>query len=1131
MELNHANPSQIRMLVPFAADHVRAQSVLDVFISMLRHMADAKDTPISHLLSEQVLPTSIASVNTVAPCQTPALALTAFEGVVAATPTKIAIRTNAGKEMSYAEFNSKANNFAAWLLDQGVHHEEMIPLYMEKSIETLISIFGIIKSGASFTPLDPKNPHDRNAFVIKDVNAKRVVTDVKNSDACRAFGVDLIVTETMDLDEVNAQNPEIPELKTDSVIYAIYTSGSTGLPKGVLVQHSAVVASTEGMIEATHVTSEWNALWVLNYVFDASYYDVFTIFSAGGTLSVAPQEELLYDLSGHINRMDVEQVMLTPTITKLIGGPEQVPNLKVLNVCGERIDADILRWADSVDVYNGYGPTEATILMTVSKVEPGSSLDSIGYPLKHAHAVIVPSEGKNLDPVANGEVGELCIYGPHLAKGYLNRPEQTAAAFVRDENGTPFYRTGDLARWAANGSLECLGRKDHQIKLNGFRVELGEIENAIVTTGYVTAVVVSLVEVSGKKQLCAFCIFKGDHSAREQKLLPPHDRVDTIPQLISKLTTISHYMIPALFLPFTSFPTLPSGKADRKRLVALVENMDRAQVAQYTSMSEDAVGFVPVNTDEEKIMQEAWSSVLGEDESDIGASSVFLSLGGDSISAINVVSACRKMCYEISVSQILSSPTLAEQAKHLQPVQAKQNKMEVVLEIPKEVHSALQAAGIAATEIEEIYPCGPGQTEFLIQGHKEQQFWNLHAIRELSPDFDLEHWTETAKKLTARNQIMRASYIKADVENDSSWYQVILKDPILDYEEYTYSTDEEKLQYILDLRDSLFALGTPNIRYRVLHSSSGSMRTLCIKVDHGSYDGTLLRIFDEQFKAIARGGPDLPPINSFKNFIDWSATVDIKPALKYWKNSLESYEPQHCLPRQPVTDSLLMAPVTAAVDVIATRYGVTASTVFQAAYSLVVARLSGSQDILVDNLLTGRNVDLQDPNTLNGTCANFLPFRSVISGPMPTQDFLRKTQATFWDTAAAGTVGLTSIYEALGQDRQVYGAKVLYCFQPFEPAPAGATDVMRWIVMAQSKVLMTINYALMVEVQKTLKGYRLKVQWDSRAINRTQVDEMVELFNKILNTMSQSHKDSSKLIELLDIETGIDAIWSESQKE
>lgn len=701
------------------------------------------------------------------------LAHAAFEQLATSNPSKTAINTSDGRTLSYAQLNAKANAFAHWLLRDGVQHQEMIPLYMEKSAETLIAIFGILKAGASFTPLDPSNPHDRNAFIVKDVEARHAVTDRRHSEACRAFGVDLIIPENMNLDPDEEQNPQIPELTPESVVYAIYTSGSTGVPKGVVVQHSAVTASTEGMIEATAVDSDWRALWVLNYVFDASYYDVFTIFSAGATLCLAPQDELLSDLAGFINRMGIEQVMLTPTITKLIsGGSAQVPHLKVLNVCGERIDVNIQEWAKSVDVYNGYGPTEATILMTVSKVQPDGSLNSIGYPLKHAYAAIIPVEGGDLQRVPHGSIGELCVSGSHLAKGYLHRPEQTAAAFIQDIDGKLLYRTGDLARWADDGSLECLGRKDYQIKLNGFRIELGEIENAILKTGQADAAVVSVAMVNRKRQLVAFCVFRGDHKPGNTHPLPPQDQSRQSSQLISKLTTISHYMIPALFLPFSSFPTLPSGKANRKELVALVERMSKKELTQYATPDDNGQDFVPVSTREEEIMQQAWLSVFG-DEEEIGANSVFLALGGDSISAINVVAACRKLLYAISVPNILSNATLAEQAQHLQPAQTKQAATDLVYKIPQSVYAALGNAGINADRaIEEIYPCGPGQIEFLIQGHKEHQFWNLCTFRELATDFDLEHWKNITTQLTARNQIMRASYFQADPEDDSSWYQV-----------------------------------------------------------------------------------------------------------------------------------------------------------------------------------------------------------------------------------------------------------------------------------------------------------------------------------------------------------------------
>ncbi|KAI9786517.1 MAG: NRPS [Peltula sp. TS41687] len=1134
IEIEEDDPTFVKLLVPSSTDHAQAQSLLESFVTILDSMVAKPDARISNQpWTEPLVQKQIPQKNTeITLAAEPrfGLAHTAFESFAATTPSKTAIRTSTGLTLSYGELNAKANSFAAWLKQQGVRHEEMIPLYMEKSAMTLISILGIIKAGASFTPLDMRNSHDRNAFIVKDVGASRIVTDKKNQEGCTAFCVELVIPEELELNSNADQPPVVPELTPDSVIYAIYTSGSTGLPKGVLVPHSAVTAATEGMIEATAVTSEWNALWVLNYVFDASYYDVFTIFSAGATLCLAPQDDLLSDLAGYINDMGIEQVMLTPTITKLIsGGPAQVPSLKVLNVCGERIDVNILEWAKSVDVYNGYGPTEATILMTVSKVEPEGSLNSIGLPLKHVTAVVLPPDGGSLEPVPRGAIGELCVSGPQLAKGYLNRPEQTNAAFIRSKDGEPLYRTGDLARWANDGTIECLGRKDYQVKLNGFRIELGEIENAILRTGDANAVVVSVAEVQGKRQLVAFCILQGDHQPGKGGPLSPVDRLNKVSDLKSKLTTISHYMMPALFLPFGSFPTLPSGKANRKELVALVEKMQKSEITQYIPIDDEAAGeFQAVSTKEEHIMRQAWSMVLDEPEESIGASSIFLSLGGDSISAINVVAVCRKLSYSISVADILAHPTLAEQAKHLKSAKKQEPLQDIQYTTPSSVLSALGNANINVDQsIEEIYPCGPGQIEFLTQGHTRHQFWNLTACRELSEDFDIDRWLEVTRELTARNQILRTMYYQADPTDSGSWVQIVFKDPALNWEEVYYNTEVEKLRYMEELRDSLFNFGKPNIKYRLLHSLLDGSRTLCIKVDHGSYDGTLLRIFDEQFTAIARGEQDLAPVHSFKQFVDWIHRSDRNAALQYWVDSLKSYAPVHNLPLQPVTDRLKFAKVNADVDAVASRFGITASTVFQAAYSLVAGRLGGTTDVLVDNLITGRNADVENPQELNGTCANFLPFRSVLQGTDSIEEYLKNTQNTFWSTTEHGTVGLHDIYGALGRDRQVHSAKLLYCFQPFEPAPASAQqNNMRWIVMAQSKVFMTINYAVMVEIQKTLTGYRFKLQFDGRALSDAQADATLKLFDDVLNAMLKMDGRVKSLMSL-PVADGLEGLWWE----
>lgn len=287
------------------------------------------------------------------------------------------------------------------------------------------------------------------------------------------------------------------------------------------------------------------------------------------------------------------------------------------------------------------------------------------------------------------------------------------------------------------------------------------------------ATVVSVAEVQGKRQLVAFCIFKGDHSPGISEPLAPLDTLDKVSELMGELTTISHYMMPALFLPFSSFPTLPSGKSNRKELVKMAEAMGKQDIASYIPMDGNAEEFVPVTTKEERIMQHAWAEVLDEPAEIIGAASSFLSLGGDSISAINVVAECRKLSYTISVANVLANATLAEQAKCLKPAQEKKvSKKEAAYEIPESVLLALKSAGVEDGQIERVLPAGPGQVEFLTQGHTEHQFWNLTACRDLPADFDLGLWIKTTESLTVRNEIMRTTYHQANSSDPGSWVQV-----------------------------------------------------------------------------------------------------------------------------------------------------------------------------------------------------------------------------------------------------------------------------------------------------------------------------------------------------------------------
>lgn len=289
------------------------------------------------------------------PTEPKMLAHTLFERMAAQYPANTALRGLNTIDLSYEELACKANGLAHHIRSQGAISGSIIPICMQKSTNTLVAILAILKSGAAFTPLDPKNPKDRNDFIVRDVGAAIAITDNLYQDVFDDF--DGIVINMDGLSNYDMKPSIILPVdhSPDGLAYIIYTSGSTGLPKGVQVSHSAVAASTQGMVEACKVNADWNVLWFLNYVFDASYFDVFTVLGSGGTICVVDQESLISDLAGYVNHFQVKQLMITPTISKLIS-PSQVPSLQTLLVCGEPITPEVVStWASVMNVYNGYG--------------------------------------------------------------------------------------------------------------------------------------------------------------------------------------------------------------------------------------------------------------------------------------------------------------------------------------------------------------------------------------------------------------------------------------------------------------------------------------------------------------------------------------------------------------------------------------------------------------------------------------------------------------------------------------------------------------------------------------------------------------------------------------------------------
>ncbi|KAF2836604.1 nonribosomal peptide synthase [Patellaria atrata CBS 101060] len=1021
-------------------------------------------------------------------------------------PSNIAIQEASGNSITYAGLSIKANQLATLLRKKGVRAEQVVPVMLDKSINTAVVMLGVMISGGAFVTLDGKNPRERNSGIIEDVGAKISITDKANSKFFEGVDYEVIVIEDVQWHSIPIQRCLAPEVTPESLVYIVYTSGSTGKPKGTLLPHEGLAAATQGIVESTNVTASWRCLWALNYVFDGSFHAFFAVLSVGGTLCMAPQDAMVANLGSLINSMKATEASITPTMASLLS-PEEIPTLKVLCIGGEPVPPFIPDiWARAMTVYSLYGPTEATICVTGITVTPEHNLRNIGRAFKTVTAAILDPE--TMEQIPHGDVGELCVGGPQIARGYLNRPEATAKVFHTQADGTRIYQTGDLARWLPNGEIELFGRKDDQIKLNGYRIELGEVESVIMQTNDFSQCAVVVGTVMKKKQLVAFCLGSStSQTANETSLLLPPEEAPDWKAVAEKLTTLSSYMIPTVWFPVSKMPLSVSGKANKKELLAFVENMDESLLKEYLGEAE----VVEISTGPERVLQNLWASTLNVPLEEIHANSTFHGIGGDSISAINLTSTARRHGYQITVSEILSNPSLREQTPFLK--KNFQGEMESVLsaepivyEPPSEVYARLSELNIFKKDVEDIYPCTAGQIEFLSQGIKKDQFWQLHTVRRLPAGFDFDRWIYLTTKLTKNNQILRALYLYLEENNPLTAIQVVLKHPVLNLTYRSYSSEEER-QQILDADwEATFEAGKPFVRYMLLEHSEDGTRDLVIKLDHASYDGSLLYIFDDQFVALNHNLP-LPQQTPFKDFINYISTTKKQPQLDYWKDVLGGYKFDFLSTTlEPKISSGLSGKIDVEVglDDLAEVAGVTAPIVFQTAFSLLLAHLSRSRDVMYDNLISGRNVPIDNPQLITGTCANFLPFRSQISTDTSVKAILSQTQADFWESSENGLVSLGEIYQALGRNRSE-GSKCLFCFQPFEPS-SGEPDPMRWIVMKMNKNKMYFNYAIQLEIRKTAtKGeYVAQFTFDERAITKSKAQEALDWYKNCLGEMAKS---------------------------
>ncbi|HJP91753.1 MAG TPA: amino acid adenylation domain-containing protein [Pyrinomonadaceae bacterium] len=578
-----------------------------------------------------------------------------FEEQAALTPDNVAVIFD-GERLSYAELNKHANQLAHHLQRLGIGPDDLVGIYVERSLEMIVGMLGILKAGAAYVPLDPTYPRARLEQMLHDAGVSMLLTQLPLLETlpqhqahviCLDVASEALATESDD----DLQTSVSPA----NLAYVIYTSGSTGRPKGVMIPHHAIVNRLLWMQKAFPLTSEDLVLQKTPFSFDASVWEFFAPLLAGARLLIArpgghKDNSYLVDV---VTKEGVTTLQLVPSMYRVLLESDGIEScnggLRRVFCGGEALPVALQQQSFAVldaDLHNLYGPTETAIDAAFWKCRPGTRgvTVPIGRPIGNMQIYLLD---RDMRLVPTGVAGELYIGGVGVARGYLNRPDLTAERFVPNpfsrEHGARLYRTGDLARYQAPGVIEFLGRLDEQVKLRGFRIELGEIEAALREhPALLDAVVVPREQAPDDRRLVGYVVMKSGSA------VTPNELREFLRERLPE------YMVPTSFVAVAALLLMPNGKVDRASLASSVETESR----------ENRVVALPRDNLENQLVR-IWKQVLGTTEQ-IGVTDNFFDLGGHSLLAVGLMAQIQKWFgQDLPLSILFEGATIAHLAEVL----------------------------------------------------------------------------------------------------------------------------------------------------------------------------------------------------------------------------------------------------------------------------------------------------------------------------------------------------------------------------------------------------------------------------------------------------------------------------------
>jgi amino acid adenylation domain-containing protein len=1027
------------------------------------------------------------------------------------SPDAIAV-TYEDHHITYAELNARANRLAHYLKSARVKREEMVGICMDRSIDLIVGLVGIMKAGGAYVPVDPDYPDERIDYILEDARARVVITGRGQEERLRREGLRVVSVEE-EAGEIGKQSDKNPasDVTASNLAYVIYTSGSTGKAKGVCVSHAAVCNHMLWMQQHFPLFPSDSILQKTVFTFDAAATEFYWPLFTGARLVVAKpggHRDSKYMASAIVEN-HITVLQLVPSMLQvLLDEPdmEACKSLRQVFCGGEALSYKLQeRFFAVVDakLVNLYGPTEAAIDVSwwECRQGEGEAIVPIGYAIANTRLYVV-DELMRVAPM--GVPGELHIGGVGLARGYLKQAGMTAERFVPDVfggvAGERLYKTGDLVRRVGDGEIEFLGRIDHQVKIRGFRIELGEIESVLRRHHSIKeAIVAARQDEAEHTRLVAYVLAAGDHS------ITPEELRDYLK------TKLPEYMIPSAFAIMETLPLLPNGKVDRNAL---------PDVELWHSDEKD---FVGPRTTAQEVVALIWAKVIGVER--VGIHDNFFDLGGHSLMATQIVSQLRKVFQvELSLRSLFEHPNVFEMAQVIE-------------------RAIRDEQGLETPPIDVISRDGELQLSFAQQRlwflnrlEPDSPAYNITAAVRLSGSLDAEKLEQSFNEVIKRHESLRTTFAIVEVRP----VQVISPDYVMrlrraDLIDLPESEREAEVQRrIAEESQQAFSLDEGPLLCALLLKLREDEHIAIITMHHIVSDGWSMGILINEvatlYESFCNGKPSplvAPPIQ-YVDFAHWQRQwlqgKIFERELGYWKHQLDGAMHALELPTdraRPATQTLngasksflLPGALSDSFNRLSKRHGATLFMTLLAAFQTLLSRYSGQQDISVGTPIAGRN--RAEIEGLVGFFVNTLVMRTDLSGDPSFVEVLNRVGETALGAYAHQDLPFERLVEELQPERDLSRTPLFQVMFVLQNAPVPSLAIPGLTLTPITFSSTTAKFDITLSLEETSGGLSGSLEYNTDLYNDDTIERMISRFHTLLDGIAADPEQRISTLPLL----------------